>query len=398
MRNALARRPVDRNPVDIGGTYVTGIHVDEYLAIARHFGMDVGMPRIYDQSVMLARFDESMRRRLHSDVILLENPVESWGIRNENWKQWTSPRGNKVLVPGGFDPVEGEDGYLYLRDVSGKRIAYKSRDSLYFEKYLDWYVPPAKLMSPDAWRTSIPLYSEEDLRLLQRQAEFLFQSTDYSVHGNFQKGKLSTTGLTAGHSYTDWLCVLLTETGYAAEILAATAERAVENARLYLQAVGSFIDTILVSTSDYGTQKCELFDPSLFRDLYAPNMKKINDAIHAASGVKVMYHSCGSIRNILGSMIDSGVDIVNPVQTSAASMDPAELKREFGHKVVFWGGGADTQGVLQFGSPDEVRIHVKERAAIFGRDGGWVFSPVHNVQYGVPPENVEAMIDSLIAG
>ena len=109
-----------------------------------------------------------------------------------------------------------------------------------------------------------------------------------------------------------------------------------------------------------------------------------------------MYHSCGSIRNILGYMIEAGIDIINPVQTTAAGMDPAALKEEFGKDIVFWGGGADTQTTLQFGTPKEVRAQVRERIDIFRKGGGFVFNPVHNIQYGVRPENVIAMYDEAI--
>ena len=109
-----------------------------------------------------------------------------------------------------------------------------------------------------------------------------------------------------------------------------------------------------------------------------------------------MFHSCGSIRKIIGYMIEAGIDILNPVQTSTANMVPYELKKKFGEKIIFWGGGADTQKVLPFGTEEEVREHIKERINTFGKGGGFVFTPIHNLQYGVPPKNVDVMIQTLL--
>jgi uroporphyrinogen decarboxylase len=147
---------------------------------------------------------------------------------------------------------------------------------------------------------------------------------------------------------------------------------------------------------DYGTQKSELFSPQVFKEQYVPNMRRINDCLHEHSNCKSFYHSCGAISNLIPHMIEGGVDILNPVQTSATGMDAATLKEKFGDKIVFWGGGADTQQVLHRVSPEEVRLHVKERVEIFKKGGGYVFSQIHNLQYGVPPENIAAMVEAAL--
>jgi len=122
----------------------------------------------------------------------------------------------------------------------------------------------------------------------------------------------------------------------------------------------------------------------------------MNDYIHKNSKVKVMFHSCGSIRKIIGYMIQAGVDILNPVQISAADMSPYDHKKEFGEKIVFWGGGADTQKVLPFGTEEEVIEHIKKTINTFGKGGGFVFATTHNLQYGVPIKNIDVMIRTLV--
>jgi uroporphyrinogen decarboxylase len=110
--------------------------------------------------------------------------------------------------------------------------------------------------------------------------------------------------------------------------------------------------------------------------------------------VKTMCHSCGSLFNLMEHFIEAGVDIINPVQTTAAKMDPVELKKRFGGQIVFWGGAVDTQTVLPYGTVDDVREQAKERIRTFAPGGGFVFAPIHNIQYGVPPKNVVTMVDT----
>ncbi len=396
VRLALAHQEADRVPLDIGGTLWTGIHMDEYCELAKAYSPASLPPMIYEQFQMLARIDEPMRRWLMGDVAVVESPVMTWGLRNEGWKPWTTYRGNTVLMPGDFAPVDGGDGFLYLRDGQGENLAMINKGGLYFERCCPVHMrDDFEPMSLQAFGESIALYTEEELRTIQREAARLYGETELSVFGACNKGQLSTFGLYANCTITDWLVLLMTEPEYTYDILATHAEKAVENFRLYLEAAGRYCDAVAVSGMDYGIQASELFQPDVFRDQYMPHMKTINGYIHAHSRCKTFYHSCGSIRNILPYMIEGGVDIINPVQTSATGMDPEQLKREFGDKLVFWGGGADTQSVLPNATPEEVYRHVKERLDIFAPGGGFVFSPVHNLQYGVPPANVEAMLRSV---
>jgi len=207
---------------------------------------------------------------------------------------------------------------------------------------------------------------------------------------------LGSNGIFAGHTIVDWLCLLISDKEYAFSILQVTAERAVENLKLYLQAVGDYLDTIFISGTDFGTQKGELFNPDIFRELYVPNMKLINDYVHKHSKAKTMYHSCGSNFNLIEYFIEAGVDILNPVQTAAANMDPVVLKKKFGDRIVFWGGGIDTQTVLPYGTVENVRDQVKERILALATGGGFVFTQVHNIQHGVPPQNIVAMADAVL--
>lgn len=394
---AINHEEPDMVPIDIGGTQATGMHVDAYCEIARQLGIDAELPRVPDVFQMLCRMDEPVRSWVRTDVLQIDNFIENFDLRNNQWKPWTDHAGNRVLMPGNFEPVADENGTLYLYDNNGKICAFMAPGGCYFDRYVDPdYRAPQPPMRPEEWKNKIPLYDDEELKIIQDKAKFLFENTDYSLSGGYGKLKVCTSGIFCGHTLNDWLCTLIIEPDYAREVLDATAERNIENLKLYFQAVEPYIDTILVSTTDYGTQRAELFGPAIFEELYVPALKKVNDFIHETTHCKTLYHSCGSIRRFIGHMIDAGVDCLNPIQTNTANMDPAELKAEFGDRLTFWGGGVETQTVYTYGTPEEVERQVRERVEIFAPGGGFVFSPVHNTQNNVPFENMRAMRDAIL--
>lgn len=395
VRKALNHEEPDRVPIGMGGNIFTGIHIDEYVELTRYLGMDSEIPKVYEQFQMLARIEEPLRKRLHSDIIELENPSMTWGFRNYGWKEWTTGKGNRVLMPGGFNPSVDEKGYIYIDDDKGNHIAFMPPDGLYFERTCHTGMSGDLVKTdPEEWKQSLPMYSDEELSLLEQNAKALFENTEYSICGAFNRGQLSTYGIFAGHTITDWLCTLMTDEDYAYSVLHATAEKALENLEVYLQAVGKYIDIIVISGFDFGIQDRELFKPELFRDLYLPNYKLINDYVHKHCNAKTLYHSCGSNWNLIEYFIEAGWDVLNPVQTTAANMEPEKLKEVFGSRITFLGGGVDTQTILPHGTPEEVREQVKERIRIFAPGGGFIFSPIHNTQYGVPPANYMAMADA----
>lgn len=399
VRAAINHKEADRVPIDIGGTKTTGIHIDEYIKIGEYLGIDVELPRCYEQFQMLARVEEPIRKWLHGDVIQLENLYETWGYKNADWKPWINTAGNKILMPGDFNYKIKKNGDIALFDIFGKHAADMAANGGYFERLPN---PPLDLlkeitfMDTEVFQKSIPLYTDEELTVLEKRAKFMYENTEYSVHGGALKGKLGTTGVYAGHPFTEWLCILVAEPEYAEEILGVAGDVAVQNMERYLQAVGKYIDTILISTTDFGTQTGELFSPEVFKKLYMPNYKKMCDCVHRESNVKTLFHSCGSIRNIMPSFIEAGCDILNPIQVNSYRMDLAEIKKDYCGQLVFWGAGVDSQTIYPLGNPKEVKDQVKARLEILMPQGGCVFSPIHNTQYDVPVENITAFVEAVL--
>jgi uroporphyrinogen-III decarboxylase len=193
-------------------------------------------------------------------------------------------------------------------------------------------------------------------------------------------------------SFEDWFLLLATEPNYVVECYGEQAESIVENLQLFHEAVG---DRIIANYfgQDFGTQMGEMISPEMFRELMAPAYRTVFAWVHTHTNWKVFFHCCGSIYRLLPDLIDVGVDILNPIQTRAARMEPSMLKQEFGDQLCFWGGGVDVQD-LPFMSTDEARYQVQERIETFAPGGGFVFCPTHNIQAGTPAANVLAAFDA----
>ena len=159
--------------------------------------------------------------------------------------------------------------------------------------------------------------------------------------------------------------------------------------------LGDAVDTVFLCGTDFGTQSSSFCSTATFDELYAPYYRQINDWIHRHTTWKTFKHSCGAVEPFIGHFIECGFDIVNPVQCSATGMDPQTLKSKYGDRITFWGGGVDTQHVLPFGTPAEVRAQVLERCRIFAPNGGFVFDAIHNVQARTPVANILAMFNAV---
>jgi uroporphyrinogen decarboxylase len=153
---------------------------------------------------------------------------------------------------------------------------------------------------------------------------------------------------------------------------------------------------VVSEADDYGTQTSQLISPRMFRRLIKPRLQVLVARIkQLAPGARLFFHSCGNVRPLVPDFIELGVDILNPIHVTAAGMEPAALKRDFGRDLAFWGGGVETQSVLPFGTPQDVKDNVRRNLDALAAGGGYVFNSIHNIQADVPPENVVAMWEAL---
>ncbi len=384
----------DRVPLDIGGSTVTGISAAAYIKLKEHLELNTGTTRVFDVYQMLAEVEEPVRRRLNVDVVSLNLLELVFGLKNKDWKKWRFA-GYDVEVPGQFNLVIDEHGDYILHeggDLSKPIVARMPKDGLYFDSVVSTQFSD-KFEKPDIneFKKGIKIFTDEELKFISKNADYLYKHTDYAILGQFWKGGLDLVG-----NFSDSMVLLISEPDYVNDLFSAEVEKSIENLKLYKQAVGDKIQAVVITGNDYGTQMGEFFNPSIFKELYVPHYKKINDWVHENTNWKTFFHSCGSIANIIEYFIEAGVDILNPVQCSAANMDPKTLKEKFGDKIVFWGGGVDTQSTLPRGTVEEVKKEVENRIKIFSPGGGFVFAAVHNIQYGTPSENIVAMCDTVV--
>ena len=393
VRAALEHREPDRVPLDLGSNLTSGIMAHALDRLRRHLGLEPRPVRVHEVFQMLGDVEMDVVERLGADILPVEPLVQFFGLRRESWKPWKLWDGTEVLVPGQFDvEVDPEGGWLLHTegDPSKPVEARMPRGGFYFdmpsltESPPDWSPPPVEQVRQEH------LLGPEELAHMQGRAGHLRRTTDKAL----MLGAWDATGLPWVGSIPDFLMLLVSDKDYVRECFAARTEVAIRNLEALAAHLGDTIDVIGLEGNDFGAQNTELLSPGLFEELFVPFFREQNDWVHAHTSWKTWYHCCGSITRILPLLIDCGVDVINPVQTSAAGMDPSWLKQSFGKKVVFWGGGVDTQRTLPFGSPETVAAEVRERIRILAPGGGFVFNPIHNIQQGTPPANIVSAYDT----
>ncbi len=387
---ALEHREPDRVPIDLGATRQSGIAASTYHQLKQRLGLNTPT-RVYDVYQMLAEVERPVMERFGVDVIGLHRPAVAFGIRNENWKPWQLFDGTPVEVPGGFNPVVDAQGDLLLLDAAGQPIARMPAGGFYFDR-LDKY-PGAAHVDPEAFQP--PLLSTEECDHLHAQAEAYYQNTDLAIIAAMGPPYELFFGLGTG-DFAGWMITLATEPEYVQALYERLVEAWLENLRRFTAAVGDRVQ-ILQFNDDLGTQEAPFLSVAMFRNRIMPYYKRGLDWIHRHTRMKVFMHNDGAIYDFLPTLIEMGVDILNPVQTTAAGMDPVRLKADFGDKLVFWGAACDCQHTLPFGTPKQVAREVEEHVRVFAPGGGYVFASVHNIQAGVPPENVIAMFDAALS-
>lgn len=407
VRKAINHEQPDKVPLDLGSTSVTGIHVTAYSRLKKILGVKGREIRVCDPYQMLAEVEESVRRALGVDTYGIQLPYTVFGYRNENWKPWRLFDGTEVMVSGHFQYDIAPDGSVLVYPA-GDRSAPPSgkmpRDGYYFDVIVRQ--PPFEEagLDPKEWvEQTYSLYTDEDMAYLEKVSRLAYEETDYSIIGNFCDGGLGDIGIVPGPhiSYPsgirdpeEWYISLSMRKEYIKEVFGYQTEIGLKNLRMYSEAVGDRIDVIDVSETDFGIQTGLLASKDTFRELFKPFFTEINLWVHQNTAWKTFYHSCGSISELLEDFIECGVDIINPVQYGAANMELSFLKKKFGERIVFWGGGIDTQRILPFGQPDEVQEEVMNNIKTLSKNGGFVFCTVHNIQPDVPADNIRAMFDA----
>jgi len=392
---ALRHEEPDRVPVDLGGMVCTGIMGICYNNLKRSLGLDGGRTRINDVGQQLAEVEKEMLQTIGADVLPVMTNRGLKARPMEQWKRSKLPDGSPCEVPEWFNPEIMEDGTRILRDASGKVTARMPPDGYYFDSV---YHPLETVETVEELERIIDnvVYEPVDKRMLNDlsgRAKRLYERTDYGLMLNGAGGIYEWAQGLRG-----WAAFMMDMAGnpeFAGALLDRLVEANIERLEKLLPAVEGYVQVVQVG-DDIGMQSGPQLSPDLYRKVVKPRHKKLYRYIKEHTSAYLFLHTCGSVYEFIPDFIEMGVDVINPVQVGARNMDDTgKLKKEFGQHVTFWGGGCDTQKILPFGTPFQVEKEVKRRIEDLSGGGGFVFSQVHNIQAGVPPENIMAMYEAV---
>jgi hypothetical protein len=403
---SLSHRQPDRIPIDFGGTSVTSLHVSCVAALRDYFGLEKRLVKAYEPYQMLGIMDEDLKQAMGVDVEGLYRPKTSFGFRNRDWKPWRMPDGLEILVSEEFRVTSDANGDILMHpqgDLSAPPSGRMPKDGYFFDGIIRQQPFTEDELNPQDNLEEFKPLIEEDLEQL-RQAAAQSRNSGRAVIMSSVGTALGDIALVPGPSLkhpkgirdvAEWYMSTTSRRDYLHQVFSAQYEIGLENLKRMYQAVGDAVDALFLCGTDFGTQTSAFCSVKTFRELYFPYYEKVNRWIHENTNWKVFKHSCGSVERFIPSFVEAGFDILNPVQCSATGMDPEHLKSTYGDRITFWGGGVDTQHVLSFGTPDEVRKQVLQRCRIFSRNGGFIFNAIHNVQARTPVENIVAMLEAV---
>ena len=403
---ALNHKEPDAVPVDFGGTAVTGIHIDIVIALRDRFGLEKRPVKVHEPYQMLGFIDEDLKRALGIDIEGVYGAETIFGFRNENWKPWRMDNGTEVLVSEHFRTTRdaNDDTLIYPKgDLSAPPSGRLPKDGFFFDTIIRQEPIDDARLDPGANLEEFGPISDADLSYFDRATREA-AATDRGVIATFGGTAFGDIALVPApflkhpkgiRDIEEWYVSTLTRQPYIHAVFEKQAEVALSNLEKIKARVGDRVQAVFICGTDFGTQSSTFCSVDTFRSLYMPYYKRVNAWVHENTPWKTFKHSCGAVETLIPAFIESGFDILNPVQVSAAGMDAGKLKSKYGKDIVFWGGGVDTQKTLMFGTPGTVRAEVLERCGTFGKDGGFIFNAVHNIQANVPARNVVAIFEAV---
>lgn len=358
----------------------------------------LGLPedvRVYDVKQQLALPSLDAIERMGGDVVQVTRLGPTTGmpfLEIDAWKPGRLTDGSPCLVPRAFEPTPGADGAEEIRRA-GTLYARRPPDAPFFDVCP---FPLAQARTPeDVERFEWPdPWSDREDAWLRAQVEGLWAGTDKALFAGLPM--LSSSFFELGavlFGFERFLESLLLRREMIERWLDVALAHHCAIADRFLSVAGPYIEAVQTS-DDFGAQDTLLLSPAMYRELFKPRQAKWVEFVKARTRAKVFLHCDGAILPILPDLVEIGIDVLNPVQTSAAGMDPARLKRDYGRRLAFWGAGVDTQRTLPFGSLEEIRREVRERVALMAPGGGYVFATIHNIQPDIPPEKILAVFET----
>lgn len=387
---ALNHEEPDRIPKDFGMATGTGIHGIAHRKLMNYLGFH-GPTKLWNPTLVWSDVDQSILEKFEIDFMRITKPVN-------NWIAEVYPDKEEYLVPEDFQTEELKDGSrvlmyknfaAYKREANGYWYEPEYRPlkdaTLKDLKDFSWDPPYGYFLCPDKNE------AKNSFKGIRELAKHWYENSELALVGWFGGSIFEPAQALRG--LEQFFIDTIKNQGFIEGLLDKLVDVNKEYAKYYLEAVGDYVQVIIVGGEDLGSQGRMQINPETYRKLVKPRHKELWQFIKKNTNAKLLVHSCGYIEPIIGDLIEAGIDIINPVQISAG-MNAKSIKEKFGKEVSFWGGGCSVQKTLPFGTTDDVEKEVKERVRVLAPGGGFVFCAEQSIQMDIPPENIVALYDA----
>lgn len=379
----------DSFAISAGGTPNDSMSAIAYANLLKHLEITDAPIKIYDLFQFLPLLDDRVVSRMGSDFVHAERPRFRFNLHRGNWKPGTLPDGVPCLYPEEFNPIPDAHGGNYV-EMDGERYAHMPKGGFYYDIIRH---PLCDAMEPADLKLVHPAtyMSEEDVEATAREVEDRYFTTDKAVVLLFGGYQIEQAQRDFG--FEEFYCNMAEEPELMHAYFRMITDSYMDSLARILKRCGDKLDVVWFA-DDVGTQQTLQISIRMFRELVKPYKKEMMQYIHEYyPHIKVLYHSCGAIFDVIPDFIDMGVDMLNPVQISAKGMDPQRLKDTYGQDIIFWGGGTNTQGLRPGDDPEKLADEAQRLLEIFSKGGNYVFTQVHNFQADTRPEQILEIFD-----
>lgn len=395
VMNALNFLPVDRVPRDLGGMRSTAVSAFAYPNLVKALGLPARLPRVEDSDQMLALPDPDVLDALGVDVITIRDGVTNAFEQPDEWHAYdfNGRLPARVRWPQNFRTEP--DGTIIQRNSVRMPPSSYVFDAEHGGQPLDLSNDLPKVDLKEARKMAREnILRDEQIIAIRDLCQRVRETSDRAIFFNDNASQIAM-GIGAWFGVAIFPMLCLTEPDHVAELHEIVTEMSVENARLLLPEIRDNIDVVMMAADDWGTQRNLFASPKIFRTLFKPYYRRINDEYHRlAPNTKTFLHCCGAVYDLIDLIIESGFDILNPVQWTAGGHTYQEWKDRSRGRIALWGGGVNAQQTLLLGSVEEVRQQAFEVASYLNQDSGFVFCNIHNILAEVTPEKIIAMYEA----
>jgi uroporphyrinogen decarboxylase len=397
VRLALAYQEPDRVPVDIGASRVTGISAIAYRHLLLHLGLTEDI-RVYDIKQQLADPSLQVINRLGGDVVALHRLGPTTGmpfLALDRWKPGRLTDGSPCLLPEACAESVSDAGEIQVL-WNGEVYARRAPESLYYD--VCWAPLANAETTADIDHFVWPdLWSEREEQFIRRRVRELYEGTDKALFAGLSNLVCSFFEISLVlFGFENFMMKLGMDRDLVEYWLDSKLAHDLAILDKFLAIAGPFLEGIQMN-DDFGAQSALQISPRVYREIFKPRQQKWIEFVKSRTRAKVFIHCDGAIEEILPDFIEIGMDVLNPLQTSAKGMEPQRIKQKYGKHLALWGGGVETQTTLPFGTVEEVRREVRDRVKLLGTGSGYVFAAIHNIQADISPEKILAIYDTVAA-